>query len=116
MKPLSESPTLQTLAKISKTVAQAEWTKTEIQKISEFRVKLAIGVATIWGWVIVHIPIAELKDILIQITGVLIVIIIAYLLGKNTFKIKAGPIEIEVGNGNGNGGNGNGDQAQSSTK
>jgi len=79
-----------------KKIIQSDGFKNEIRDLKSLRVKLVIFIAIIWTYVIVNIPKNELKDILWHITFLFTIMILIYVLGKQNFRFKLGPMEFEL--------------------
>ena len=108
LSPLNESPVLKVTkavavgtANVTKKVIQSDALQNEFRDLKSLRVKLVVFVAVIWLYVIMSIPKTELKDILWHVTFLFSIMVIVYVLGKQNFKLKLGPIEFVLGNGNG---------------
>jgi membrane protein required for beta-lactamase induction len=106
LSPLNESPVLKVTkavavgtAIVTKKVIQSDALQNEFRDLKSLRVKLVVFIAVIWLYVIMNIPKTELKDILWHVTFLFSIMVIVYVLGKQSFKLKLGPIEFILGNG-----------------
>ena len=81
---------------IKQKIAKSEFVKTEVKNLNSLRVKLVYMTFVMWAYIISKTPSTDLKDILYQVTFVLSILVLLYVLGKKNIKFEIGPIKLDV--------------------
>ena len=77
-------------------IKKSDFVNNDKSVLKSLRTKLVYFTFLLWAYIIYKMPLDNLKDVFIQVTFILAILVLLYVLGKKNIKLEMGPLKLEL--------------------